>query len=378
MGSTEATKPCVRLKLLFVITKATRGGAQKYVHDLATNLPRERFDVVLAYGIPGQLAETLEKSGVRTVRIPSLGRDVALFSDIKSFFDMRALIKRARPDIVHLNSSKASAIGALAARLLGVPTIIFTAHGWPFKEDRNAVSRALIYATSWLTAILAHTTIVVSKGDELTGRNMPFVRKKIVHVPLGRERAHILPPPEGFRQMFGAQKPPAISQTTLRIVTVAELTRNKGIRYGIDAVKELAERGRDAIYVVAGDGEERQSLAAYARERGVDDRVFFLGFVQDAGRYLAGFDVFLLPSLKEGMPYVLLEAMDAGIPIVATSAIGALAVQLSRTRLVPIGDSGAIADAIIEYGKLARVETPAADGFPLREMVEKTEELYSA
>ena len=366
-----------RVNLLFVITKATHGGAQKYVGDLATGLPRDVFDIVLAYGVRGELAESLEKRGIRTVRIASLGRDVALLSDIKSFFDMRALIKRVRPDVVHLNSSKAAAIGALASRFCGVPNIIFTAHGWPFKEDRGTLSRMLIYVASWLTALLAHTTIVVSKADQITGKKMPFVRNKIVHIPLGSERVEILPPPEGFKKMFGAQKPPIISQTTLRIVTIAELTRNKGIRYGIDAIKKLTERGRDAIYIVVGDGEERAALATYAGERGVADRVFFPGFVPNAAQYLSGFDVFLLPSRKEGMPYVLLEAADAGLPIVATSAIDRASTEhVPRIRVVPIGDSSAIADAIIEFSSLPRAPSRAKDGSLLATMLESTRALY--
>src|ERR1700734_3367295 len=125
-----------RTKVLFLITKGTWGGAQRYVFDLATNIPRGRFEAVVAYGQKGKLAEDLTNAGVRTLQLPSLGRDVAVVSDIKSFFEILKLLRKERPDVLHLNSSKAAALGAPAARIAGVKKIIFTVHGWPFRENR--------------------------------------------------------------------------------------------------------------------------------------------------------------------------------------------------------------------------------------------------
>src|SRR3989344_5707607 len=153
-------------KLLFLITKATWGGAQRYVFDLATHLPSDQFDVTVAYGQGGKLQKMLGEKNIETYHIAALGRDIALFSDIASFFQIFRLLRQARPDVLHVNSSKAAALGALAARLVGVRRIIFTAHGWPFKEARNVIAAALIYLVSWFTAFLSHTTIVVSKTDE--------------------------------------------------------------------------------------------------------------------------------------------------------------------------------------------------------------------
>src|SRR5690349_13323276 len=104
-------------KILFIITKATFGGAQKYLYDLATHLPQDSYDVAVAYGAPGRLSDNLHDAGIRLYPIISLGRDIALISDIRSFFQLRSCIKKVRPDVVHLNSSKAAGIGALAARL---------------------------------------------------------------------------------------------------------------------------------------------------------------------------------------------------------------------------------------------------------------------
>src|SRR3989344_9213171 len=102
-------------KILYLITKATAGGAQKYVYDLATHLPKAEFDVIVAYGERGRLARDLAASHIKLRELPTLSRDIALLSDIKSFLEMLAMFKELRPDVVHLNSSKAAALGALAA-----------------------------------------------------------------------------------------------------------------------------------------------------------------------------------------------------------------------------------------------------------------------
>ena len=364
-------------KVLIIITKATWGGAQRYVYDLATHLPRDKYEPIVAFGQAGKLSNDLVTAGIETPQLSSLGRDIVLVSDIRSFFEIRRIIHEIRPDVVHLNSSKAAALGALTARLLGVEKIIFTVHGWPFKEDRNMVSRTFIRLISWFTALLSHYVIVVSRTDEDMGKRMMGIKKKVCFVGLGLAPFQTLPPHDAFRVMFGSLKPADLRSSTLRLVTIAELTANKGLRHAIDAVAILRERNIDAIYVIAGNGEERGALQAYATKIGVGDRVFLPGFVANARENLSGFDVFVLPSIKEGTPYVLLEAVFAGLPIVATSAIDQdLVAQVSNVRLVPPKDALALADAITELSKLPRTTANRANAFSLPEMVQDTVELY--
>lgn len=368
-----------RKKVLFLITKATFGGAQRYVYDVASNLPQNEYEAGIAYGVRGRLADMLETQGIPLLEIPSLNRNISLVSDIKSYFEIRDAIRAATPDILHVNSSKAAALGALAGRFNGVKTIIFTAHGWPFKESRDVFSQALLFLVSWFTGLLATHVIVVSRTDESIGMRMPWVRKKIVYIPLGRENLNLASPQEGFKEMLGGLPVPPITQKTVRIVSIAELTKNKGLRYAIEAIAELTQRGLDCIYVIASDGEEHDRLTALARELGVSDRVFLSGFVPDAARYLSGFDVYVLPSLKEGMPYVLIEASLAGLQIVATTVIDQeFADALGRTTLVPPRNALALADAIEGIASLSRNTVAIENRFPLPDMISKTLELYKS
>jgi glycosyltransferase involved in cell wall biosynthesis len=110
----------MKKKVLFVITKPNWGGAQRYVFDLATALPKERYDVALAVGGEGELTKRLEERNIPAINIPSLKRDISLIAEFRAFSALKDTFMRERPDIVHLNSSKAGALGALAARAAGV------------------------------------------------------------------------------------------------------------------------------------------------------------------------------------------------------------------------------------------------------------------
>lgn len=322
-------------KILFVITKSNWGGAQRYVYDLATSLPSAEFEVSVTFGEPGQLAEKLQKAGIATHPILSLQRDVSIRADVKSFFELLRLFRTKKPDIVHLNSSKAGGIGALAARLAGVPRIIFTAHGWPFWEQRNLFSRLIIYLFSWITALLSHAIIVVSDYDLRVAKKMPFIGRKTVRIYNGIHSPFILGTGEKIRNIF----PPNARVTG----TIGELTRNKNQI----ALIEQARLTPSLFVAIVGEGEERPKLEAKIKEYGLENRVKLFGFVP-ASEALRGFDVFALPSIKEGLPYVLLEAKAAGLPIVANR----------------VGGIGEIIDAT------------DMSNFSLEQMVQKTTALY--
>ena len=132
-------------------------------------------------------------------------------------------------------------------------------------------------------------------------------------------------------------------------------------------------------YFIVGAGEQRAELEDFAAEMEVEDQVHFLGFVEDAARYLRAFDIFLLPSIKEGMPYVLPEAAAAGLPIVTTTVVNPAFVESSpHIRTVPPADPEALAEALaltMRNEKEAEL-SPAQNHFTLSDMVEKTVALY--
>ncbi|TSC83648.1 MAG: hypothetical protein G01um101417_459 [Parcubacteria group bacterium Gr01-1014_17] len=314
-------------KVLFLVTKGNWGGAQRYVFDLATALPKERFEAVVACGEQSRttngdgnaLSEKLKIAGVRCERVPSLGPDIS-FADIGTFQEIFRLLKTEQPDILHLNSSKAAGLGALAARLQQhFIKIIFTVHGWPFNEQRQFIERAAIFLLSWLTALLSHTVIVICRADEKLGRQLWFVKKKIRLIHNGIKPFSTIERNEARTTLIPNARP-----DTILIVTIAELTKNKGLAYALRAVATLAhEKDLPPFqYVIIGEGELRSALEKIILENNLSVIARLAGFIPDARTLLSGADIFLLPSLKEGLPYALLEAGVACVPVVATNVGG--------------------------------------------------------
>ena len=318
-------------KVLFLITKGAWGGAGRYVYDLATALPKETYEVVVACGAGDALPQKLAAAEVRCVRMPHLGRGVGR-ADIAAFCEIFSLIKKERPDILHLNSSKAAFLGVLASHVVSLfsflspsapraaSKIITTVHGWPQNEPRPLVECAALHFLSWLTALLSHAVIVLCRADEASARRLPFIGKKTHLVPNGLA-------PFIMRKRGAAREAlaPGITPKTTLIVTIAELTKNKGLPYALGAVALLAREHNlpPFFYTLIGEGELRSVFEKMIAEQHLEKVARLAGFVPDASRLLSGADIFLLPSLKEGLPYVLLEAGLLGVPAVATRVGGA-------------------------------------------------------
>lgn len=289
-------------KILLVITKSNWGGAQRYVYDLATNL--SGYEVVVAAGGDGELAERLRAAGVRTISVPDLVRDISLVKEFAVLRELVKLYKQERPDIVHLNSSKAGGMGALAARIAGVPRIIYTAHGWAYHEKVGILSKTFRWLASLATVLLSDRVITVSRCDERTtplGLSTTMIHNGIAPMTLGSG--------EKIRAAF----PPDATITG----TIGELNKNKNQQALIEEA-----HSNPALYVaILGEGEDRPKLEALIAHYGLTDRVKLFGFVP-VEEALRGFDRFALPSIKEGLPYVLLEAKAAGLPIIASRVGG--------------------------------------------------------
>ena len=291
----------MKRKVLYVITKSNWGGAQRYVFDMATNLPKQDFDVSVILGGDGALAQKLQEQKTSVYRSLSMQRDVSMFADIKSFFELYRLFKQIRPDVVHLNSSKAGGIGALAARMAGVKNIIFTVHGLPEDEPRGALARLLIKIATRLTFMLCDTVITVSKDNQRRVHGSVLIYNGVGPIVFGTG--------DTIRSAF----PPGVTITG----TIGELNKNKNQQ----ALIEEAKRTPNMFVAIVGEGEMRGELERLINKYNLNNRVKLFGFLP-AAEVLKGFDVFALPSLKEGLPYVLLEAKQAGLPIVATQVGG--------------------------------------------------------
>jgi glycosyltransferase involved in cell wall biosynthesis len=307
-------------KVLYIITKSNWGGAQRYVFDLATSISKNGYEAIVALGGNGLLKEKLESAGIRTISIPNLARDINIFSEIKVFFDLLKILKKEKPAVVHLNSSKIGGLGAFACRFARIKKIIFTAHGWAYKEDRNIISKKILFFLSWLTIIFSHKTIVVS-GDDLKNAPNLFVRRKITMIHNGISEIRFQDKTTA-RKTLTTRQGLAVDKNTVWIGVISELHKNKGLPFVIRAIYQLIKRGYNISFFIIGDGEERFTIEQFIRKLKLENNIFLLGHIDNVSEYLKAFDIFTLTSIKEGLPYAILEAGLAGLPIVATKVGG--------------------------------------------------------
>jgi len=375
-----------RKKILYLITKASWGGAQRYVYDLATSLPKADFEVVVAAGGSGLLATKLSGAGIRTVNIRRLQRNINVLTEVAVFFSLLALVLRERPHILHVNSSKIGGLGTLVGRLLLVRQIIFTAHGWAWNEPhRGILNRSAVALFHWLTVLLAHTTIVVSHAMRREALCLPFVKKKIVVIQNGISPASFLS--KDRARAFLAKKL-QIPNIAARIIvgTIAELHTNKGIESAVEAARLMKSRQQLFSYIVIGDGDERAALTHAVQTKNLVGVVHFTGFMEDAATLLPAFDIFLLPSRTESFGLVLLEAGLAQLPVVASN-VGGIPEIIEHGKtglLVKPGDHTQIADALtklIEDGQKRNrlgdaLREHVQKNFNIEQMLKKTIALY--
>ncbi|MFA5001322.1 MAG: glycosyltransferase family 4 protein [Candidatus Paceibacterota bacterium] len=375
-----------KIKIFYLITKGNFGGAQRYVYDLATALPRTEFETTVIMGEFETLEKKLMGAGIKTIKIPTLGRDINLIKDLKSFWQILKILKKEKPQIVHLNSSKIGGLGALAGRMTGVPKIIFTVHGLAFNEKRPGWQKVLIKFSHWLSIILCHEVITVADCLRQQINSWPGVNRKVTTINSG------LPPIKFFEQSVARRELFAGHNDRFWIGTIAELHPNKGLDLLIEAfaltVRALLgdSLGWSINLMIVGEGEELEKLKWLTRAKRLEDRIHFLGRVEDARAYLKAFDIFTLTSRTEAFPYVILEAGAAGLPVIA-SEVGGIPELITDPELgilVPSGSVEEIKKSLLfmlkkpKYrdlvGKNLRQRVSA--NFSLKKMVEKTVELY--
>ncbi len=383
-------------KVLLVVTKSNLGGAQRYVTDLAVNLPREVFEVVVAAGGDGPLFARLQKHRIRIYSIGGLDRDVYAESDWHAFCHFRKIIAAEAPDIIHLNSSKMGGLGAVAGFLYNIgrraqkkstARIIFTVHGWGFFEDRPLSVRAIIFLASMASSFFQHHIIVLNRHDRAAAQRFIPV-KKLTLIPNGIPPAGRYLPADARSRLATLLGSPIPSDTFL-IATIAELTKNKNIACLVEAIAEIKKRHpRLPMHtVIFGEGEERKRLEAQITRHGLQKIITLAGFIPNAAELLPAFDALVLPSIKEGLPYVILEAMTAGVPVIATRVGGIpdLIEHEKQGLLVAPKNPQALADAIITaathreqysaWGTAGRERQ--MQSFTLRAMLQKTVALYN-
>lgn len=336
-------------KLLLLVTSSAWGGAERYVIRLA-DAAKDEFDVTVAAGA-SKSRELFRRlpPGVKAVELADLVRPIAPLRDLAAVLRLRKLLDEEGFDLVHANSSKAGLVASLAAACSRTrPRVAYTAHGWGFTERRSLPFRlAVLWSEKLASRWRAATVTLTSAEKDIALKERLSSPERLHLIPLGLDRDEI-----AFLDRAAARAELArLCGAPLGrdiIGTVANAYPAKDLPNLLHAFERVAEAVPDAGLVVLGDGPEMPKLRALRAASPQRGRIHLPGAVPDAARLLKGFELFALASSKEGLPWAILEASLAELPIVATS-VGALPELVEdgvTGLLVPARDPAALAEAM--------------------------------
>ncbi|GMV79758.1 MAG: glycosyl transferase family 1 [Planctomycetota bacterium] len=339
------------LKLCYV-AEATEGGVRKHLRELIDCFaqPGEGFEIHALLGDRGEpgFGAELERwraAGVRAEVLPELARALHPNRDWAAYRVLKRRLRHLAPQVVHTHSAKAGFLGRLAAHACGVPRIIHTPHIFPFLWSGGLAS-ALYLGLERFAAERCHRLICVGAGQrEAALRYKVAAEAKLTVIPNGVR----LPPLPDRARILAERAKLGLGPDQLAIGMVARLAPQKGVGTFLKAAQRILNARADAVFVLLGGGPLESEVRSQAQALGLPrDRMRIMGHVEEAEARYPAFDVLALSSLYEGLPYVLLEALAWGVPVVATDVMGSRdVVQHGETGLlVPPQDDAALAVAL--------------------------------
>jgi glycosyltransferase involved in cell wall biosynthesis len=314
------------LRIAYVVTRAEPiGGVQIHVRDLAVSLRARGHSPTILTGGAGPFVDVLRDTGIPVVSLPHLTVPIHPLRDLRALREIHAALKDLGPDLIALHSSKAGILGRIAARSLGIPALL-TAHGWNFTPGISAIPAALFRRIEQWAGPLASRIITVSEFDRRLALEAGLAaadRVVTVYNGIPDIPPHLKAEPD---------------RCPVRLVMVARFEPQKDHSTLLRALAGLQNHPWELDLI--GDGPLMNQMKSLAASLGLHLRVRFLGQRMDVDRLLANAQVSLLVTNWEGFPLSILEAMRAGLPVVATSVAGiAEAVSDGETGyLVPRGD----------------------------------------
>lgn len=319
-------------KKVLIITESTSGGVRRHVIDLVLGINKEKFDVYLLYS--SKRADEIFKNskellGKNAILIESeyLVRNLSLKDDLRAYKEIRSIIKRINPDIVHCHSSKAGALGRIAAKVTKVEKIFYTPHAY-FFQDPNITSKKrtfYIFIERLLSKFFTSKTFNVSNGE----RNCALEYKidsceKFITIYNGINE-------EKFSNKNLLKGELNLPDESIIVGVTARLDNQKDPITFMKIAKEVINDNKYVHFIYIGEGPLSAEVVKFIKTNNLEKNIHLLGFRNDADKIVSCFDLYLITSLYEGLPYSAIEAMRAEIPIVATDVIGNNEIVISGT-----------------------------------------------
>jgi glycosyltransferase involved in cell wall biosynthesis len=375
----------LRHRVAHVITRLELGGAQQNTIFSTAHHDRARFEVELLAGRGGWLdAEALAIADARVELVDWLHHEISPWHDARAVLRLARHFRARGVDLVHTHSSKAGILGRFAAALARVPRVVHTVHGWSFNPTQPPAVRGLYRALERIAARATDRIVVVSEPDRAKGLaagigrpgQYALVRSGIDVAAFARPSR----PRAEIRAELGVRSGERL------VGSLACLKPQKAPADFVRAAAAAHAQDPALRFVLAGDGPLREETEALIRKLDLGDTVRLVGWRRDVADFLHALDVFLLTSLFEGLPQAVLQAMAAGVPVVATGVDGTAEIVEHEITglLVPPGDAPSAAAAVVrmaaDAGLAARTVAGAAARlgreYDVAEMVARLDRLY--
>ena len=388
-------------KALYIVTQTEWGGAQKYVYELVTSPEALNYDLIVAVGKNKDktLINKLKEQNIKVIELKHLIRPISLINDVLAIFELKKLYQKIKPDIIHTNSSKPSILGAYAFSLSGLKNarLIHTVHGWAFNESINWLKKKIYLLAEKATAKYKDKIIFIAEFDRQAAIKYIIAKEKkliTIHNGINVDDIKFLSKEEAQEKLFKDYKltdlasipphPPSDGGGKIIIGTIANFYKTKGLEYFIQAIKK--SESENIIGVVIGDGNSRLELENLINNLNLKNQFLLLGRYANAPQYLKAFDIYISSSVKEGLPYSILEAMAAQLPIVATrvGGIPEIIKDSNNGLLIEPKNPAVLAEKInilinnqqLRQTLAEQAERDVKEKFNQQQMIKKTFELY--
>lgn len=346
------------LRTVRIIARLNVGGPSRHTVILDAGLRDRGVETLLVHGAvapdEASMDRLADERSVPRYYIPTLGRRIRMADDLRTFRQLWRLLRQTRPDVVHTHTAKAGTLGRLAATLVNLTlprarraVILHTFHGHVLAGYFGPLGNRAVRAAEWALARLSDRIIAISPNQrtDLVERFGVVPADRIRVVPLGLDLDPFFSRPSGpsaLRDAIGAHPEDFIVGFVGRFAPI------KDVPLLIRAFSRFRSRLPAARLLLVGDGVTRLAAGQLVGELGLEGCVHFLGWRDDLAAVYGAMDLFALTSRNEGTPVSLIEAMAAGIPVVATRVGGVSDVVTDgRTgRLVPAGDEDALVGAL--------------------------------
>ena len=364
-----------KIKILETIRQGQVGGGETHVLDLVRKLDKDLFEVEVLSFTDGPMVDTLNSLGINTYVIKTEKPfDISIWSTVSEF------VLNGGYDIIHAHGTRAASNIFRAAEKLNIP-MIYTVHGWSFHKTQNYFVRRLRELSESFLTNKAKTTIVVSESNKADGVNkFGLKRAQVIYYGIDDVK---FDPEENYKDIraeFGISKDKTLVGYLVRI------TEQKDPFTMIKAIKKVSETNKNIMFLMVGNGDLLEATKKMALDLGVTDQIVFSSFRSDMPDILKAIDIHCLPSLWEGMPIGLLEAMAMGKACIASAVDGTIELVDDGVSgiLINIKDPEMLASKILELhndsNKRKLLGNNAInlirDKFSLNKMVENIENVY--